>query len=120
MENKLKCNAGSCVYNYNQLCSANEIKVQGPNTHDGDNTFCGTYENRGAGSFVSSIGNTNFSGALSEVTGGENSMAPSVSCSAHHCTYNQEEKCQASAVQILGFNSDSAKGTECQTFHPEN
>lgn len=119
MDNKLKCDAASCVYNYNQLCSANQINVQGADTQSGDNTFCGTYENRGAGSFVSSLGNTNYSGAFNQVTGEKGTMNPTVLCTAKNCTYNEDEKCEADKVNILGSDSPEAKGTECQTFSPQ-
>ena len=114
----LECDASSCVYNYNQKCGANKIKVQGKGTMDGDNTFCGTFENKSLGNYISGLANANYLGALNQMTGNGGSLQPEVYCSAQNCTYNNQKVCTAPNVHILGFNSNVSETTECETFYP--
>lgn len=114
---KLKCNAVNCLYNYNTLCSADEIKVQGEGAMGSSSTSCGTFNSRSLGNFVSSIGNMNYAGAAKQMFSNTR-MEPHVLCDAVNCTYNTNQICDADAVQIQNEVSTTAEQTECQTFYP--
>ncbi|WP_425801931.1 DUF1540 domain-containing protein [Desulfitobacterium sp. Sab5] len=114
---KLKCNAANCLYNYNTICSADEIKVQGGGTTSGDATFCGTFSTRGLGNYVSSITNMNYGGAAKQLLS-NNRMEPHVLCDAVNCTYNSDQICNANGIEILNDVASAAEQTECQTFYP--
>ncbi len=113
----LKCEAENCLYNRNELCSAEAIEVQGGHTMGGRFTFCGTFSSKSLGNYVSSVGNMNYSGALQEVIS-DNVMDPKVLCNAVNCVYNSEKVCEADFVQIQNPVSSTAEQTECQTFYP--
>ncbi|MGE4272652.1 MAG: DUF1540 domain-containing protein [Desulfitobacterium sp.] len=119
MSIQLKCDAVNCVYNRGQLCSAEEIKVQGGQTTGGDDTFCGTFSSKSVGNFVSSMGNMNFSGSLKQMVSSEPVMDPKVHCNAVNCTYNSSEICHADHVAIRNESSHSAEETVCETFYPQ-
>lgn len=114
---KLKCNAVNCLYNYNTLCSADAIKVQGEAAMGSDSTFCGTFNSKSLGNYVSSIGNMNYGGAAKQMFS-NTTMEPQVLCDAVNCTYNTNQICNADAVQIQNAVSTTAEQTECQTFYP--
>lgn len=114
---KLKCNAVNCLYNYNTVCSADEIKVQGGSTTNGDTTFCGTFSTRDLGNYVSSITNMNYGGAAKQLFGNDQ-MEPHVLCDAVNCTYNSDKICNANGIEILNDVASIAEQTECQTFYP--
>jgi hypothetical protein len=118
--NQLKCDAQNCLYNQNQLCSAEEIKVQGGDTTGGSQTFCGTFNSKSVGNYVSSLGNMNYGGAIQQMVSSGEVMEPKVFCNAVNCTYNSEQICQADHVQIQNPTSSTAEQTECQTFYPRN
>lgn len=118
MSLQLKCNADHCLYNRSHLCSAETIEVQGGQTMGGDATFCGTFNSKELGNYVSSLGNMNYSGAAQQMFSGEPVMDPKVLCNAVNCVYNSEKLCQADAVQIQNEVSTTAEQTECQTFNP--
>lgn len=115
---KLKCKAVSCLYNYNTSCGADEIKVQGEQATHGESTFCGTFNTRNVGNYVSSIGNMNYGGTAKQVLSDHSVMEPHVLCDAVNCVYNENQNCSADAVQIQNEVSSTAEQTECQTFFP--
>lgn len=65
--NKLKCSAVNCLYNYDALCSAETIKVQGEQAMGSGATFCGTFSSKSIGNYVSSITNMNYGGAAKQL-----------------------------------------------------
>lgn len=115
---KLKCKAVNCLYNYNTLCGADEIQVQGGHAMGGSLTFCGTFNTRNVGNYVSSIGNMNYDGAAKQIFSDHPAMEPKVLCNAVNCVYNADQICDADAVQIQNEVSSTAEQTECQTFKP--
>lgn len=118
MEKKLKCNAVNCLYNYNSLCGADEIQVQGGHAMGGRFTYCGTFNTRSLGNYVSSIGNMNYDGAAQQMFNDHPMMEPNVLCNAVNCVYNADQQCTAVALQIQNEVSSTAEQTECQTFYP--
>ncbi|SHN87445.1 DUF1540 domain-containing protein [Desulfitobacterium chlororespirans] len=119
MSIQLKCDAVNCVYNRSHLCSAEEIEVQGGETTGGDATFCGTFNSKSLGNFVSSLGNMNYSGTLKQAVSAEPIMDPKIRCNAVNCTYNDQRYCHADQVEIRNEVSHTAEETECQTFYPK-
>lgn len=118
MSIQLKCDAVNCVYNRSRLCSAENIEVQGGQTMGGDATFCGTFNSKTVGNYMSSLGNMNYSESLKQVVSDEPVMDPMVHCTAVNCTYNSDKLCQADQVEIRNEVSSTAEETECQTFYP--
>lgn len=118
MDNKLKCNATNCLYNYNSLCGAEEIHVQGGQAMAGQNTFCGTFNTRSLGNYVSALGNMNYDEAAKQMFSDHPMMEPKVLCNAVNCVHNSDQVCTADAVQIQNEVSTTAEQTECQTFYP--
>lgn len=119
MSVQLKCDAVNCVYNRSHLCSAEEIEVQGGETTGGDATFCGTFNSKSLGSFVSSLGNMNYSESLKQAVSAEPIMDPKIRCNAVNCTYNDQRYCHADQVGIRNEVSHTAEETECETFYPK-
>ena len=118
MDNKLKCDAVNCVHNFNHLCAAEEIQIQGAHTMGGRFTYCDTFHSRSLGNYVSSLTNTNFNGVLNQFFTDEQVMAPKVLCNAVNCIYNSSNECEADNLQIVSEISTTAEQTECQTFYP--
>lgn len=115
--NKLKCSAVNCLYNYDALCSAETIKVQGEQAMGSGATFCGTFSSKSIGNYVSSITNMNYGGAAKQLFNTA-AMEPHVLCDAVNCIYNANQLCNADNVQIQNEVSTTAEQTECQTFYP--
>ena len=42
----ISCNALDCIYNQNNFCAANQIRVEAPEDTDGTLSICETYERR--------------------------------------------------------------------------
>lgn len=118
MDNKLKCDATTCVHNFNHLCGASTIQVKGGNTTDGNNTFCSTYAIKSTGNYISELGNVNLTGSVSQLFSDNQVMEPKITCNAINCKYNSNEICTAGELKIMGPSSSAPQQTECKTFHP--
>ena len=68
MDNKLKCDAVSCVHNLSHLCGAAAIEVHGGDTQVGQDTFCSTYAHRSLVNYVTEATNMNIGGAIAQAT----------------------------------------------------
>lgn len=104
----LKCYATTCVYNKEQLCSKGNIDVMGENAHLSEDTCCGSFRERSN----SSPQNNYTSGCGCETI--------QINCKAHHCSYNDNCKCTAAAIQVGGENAKDCQKTKCGTFQCEH
>lgn len=100
----LNCNAVTCIYNKDQLCSRGEIEVMGPDARVSDETSCGSFRDCNSASVTNSV---------KESCGCEKIK---IDCKAHECTYNEHCKCTAAAIDINGQNASTEKETKCKTF----
>ena len=82
----LKCSATKCLYNENELCSRGDIEITGNNAHRADETNCGSFRDR------ATAGMTN---SKAHHCGCEKI---NIDCKAQECTYNDQCKCTASAI----------------------
>jgi hypothetical protein len=119
MDNKLKCDAKTCAHNFNELCDASVIHVNGGNTHSGDNTFCDTYAVRSVGNYAAGLNNVNVAGSFAQAFTNKLVMDPKVYCTAMNCVYNENQVCDAAMLKIVGPDSTIPEQTECNTFYPQ-
>lgn len=107
--NKLKCTVTTCQHNADLLCNLNKIQVDGPAAEESSETCCVSYAERKSG--ANNLFGVNNSSA-SENT--------DIQCSAEHCAYNSNRKCQAESVKVAGCTADPCvvSETECATFRP--
>lgn len=99
----LKCSATTCVYNEDMLCSRGEIDVTGESARQADETSCGSFQERN-GSAMNSAKNH---------CGCETIQ---IDCKAQNCTYNEECKCTAAAIDVAGPGAKASGETKCETF----
>lgn len=118
MENRLKCHATTCMYNVERLCGADVVRVEGGDTHDGDDTFCSTYTLRDAQGLVSDAGSVRLNGFVNNTQAGPCVPEPKIECSAVNCRYNEDRLCFADELKVIGEDSKGPKQTECITFNP--
>ena len=89
----LKCSATKCLYNENELCSRGDIEITGDNAHRADETNCGSFRDR------ATAGMTN---SKAHHCGCEKI---NIDCKAQECTYNDQRKCTASAIDVAGCST---------------
>ncbi len=99
---ELKCKAESCTYNKNEYCCKGDIMVGGKHACDCDDTCCESFSERRADSFSSALNHP--------------SPTISVDCEVSKCTYNNNYKCLAEHVDIMGSGASNRKETACATF----
>ena len=46
----------------------------------------------------------------------ENEGYENIDCKAQECTYNDQRKCTASAIDVVGCSTDGCNETKCNTF----
>ena len=100
----LKCSATKCLYNENELGSRGDIEITGDNAHRADETNCGSFRDR------ATAGMTN---SKAHHCGCEKI---NIDCKAQECTYNDQRKCTASAIDVAGCSTDGCNETKCNTF----
>ena len=98
----LACSAQKCVYNDGMYCSKGDIKVGGENATRVQETCCTDFTERTTQGAKSSMGSA--------------SQKINVACEACHCVYNDEHKCTAGQIGIVGAGACTCEQTECGTF----
>lgn len=117
MNSRLSCNALNCVNNVNGLCSANVIHVIGAGAHKSRETMCDTFAPKGFINAVKNLPNMNVAGEIKQVFTTDNiEMSPIIKCEAINCKYNENRRCEAPNVQIIGPHADNSESTQCETF----
>ena len=101
---ELKCDVENCTYNEEHYCCKGDIMVGGKHACSTEDTCCESFAQRkeGRDSYTSSISHP--------------SRIISIDCEAVKCVYNNNYKCVADHVDIVGLGASDSKGTECSTF----
>ena len=100
----LKCSATKCLYNENELCSRGDIEITGDNAHRADETNCGSFCDRATAGMTN---NEAHHCGCEKIN---------IDCKAQECTYNDQHKCTASAIDVAGCSTDGCNETKCNTF----
>ena len=102
---ELKCGVVTCVHNKQNYCELDSIEVLGSSAQTPQQTSCG--------SFVEKKGD-NYSNDAREA-----SPTSSIVCHACECKYNEERKCNAGRINVMGSNARQTEETECATFNKQ-
>ncbi|MDP4090449.1 MAG: DUF1540 domain-containing protein [Bacillota bacterium] len=117
MNGRLSCSAVNCVHNMSGLCSANRILVNGMSAHSSSGTQCETFAEKGLKNAITHFTNINISGEIRQLMDRDGiHMYPEVGCNAVSCRYNDDRKCQADGLMIMGAHAETSDGTYCETF----
>ncbi len=100
----LRCSATTCVYNKDELCSKGEIDVIGESAMAADETSCGSFRERSYDSTQNSF------------TEGCGCEKINIDCAAQKCTYNENCRCTAAAIDVAGNGACDCRDTKCSTF----
>lgn len=98
----LVCSAQRCVYNDGMYCSKGDIKVGGEEASTPQETCCASFVDRTGQDGKSSMGSP--------------SQHIDVDCEACKCRYNEDCKCHADKIGIVGSAAHKCGQTECGTF----
>lgn len=120
---KVVCSVNTCThYITGNLCGALNIDImheeEGHMAREIDQTMCKTFhEANGITSYLGSIDNVNWSGALLEMVLPGQQMDPSISCTVASCKYWDEgRRCVATAIEVTGAMANECQDTNCKTF----
>lgn len=112
---KLKCNVYQCKYNYDSLCSRNNIDVGGMGSTCKTNTCCTNFEYRDNSQYLEEFAKL----------GEKPALQTEVYCDVVNCVFERGQKCYADKVVIknventnLPFTSSAV--THCQTFESKD
>lgn len=98
---KLNCSVQNCAYNAESCCSLGNVKVDGSShTEHTEGTCCNSFAEGGSGH--------NCSGVPADYS--------EIDCQATSCTYNENCRCHADSIQVVGNGADRCGETECGTF----
>lgn len=112
----LKCAAVACVHNIGNYCEAAVIHVKGGDTMEPVDTYCDTYSDKVAFNRNASQESMHAIKGLIDPITVDQTMDPTVACTAVNCVYNEGYSCGANDVDIIGPGSFRPEHTECQTF----
>lgn len=104
---ELKCGVVTCVHNYKNYCELDSIEVVGSSAQISEQTSCGSFVERKGEQY----GNT----MKDEV-----SAMSDIKCQAVECKYNEERKCYAGKISVMGTDANRTEETECATFKKES
>ncbi len=100
----LKCNVTNCTNNERNLCIRPNITVDGSTAQTSCDTYCHSFNRRTEGAKNSILGTPS---AKKETD---------IKCSATQCTYNSDNYCTATQVEVGGNGACRCSETECTTF----
>ena len=102
----LVCSAQSCGYNEAMYCCKGDILVGGEEAESSGDTCCTSFRENTGTSARNSMG-------------GSPSQTIYVDCDACNCVYNEEHKCHAEKIDIMGASASRSEQTACATFREE-
>ena len=102
---ELKCSVVTCVHNKQNYCELEAIEVVGSSAKMSEQTSCGSFVERKGESYSNSAKMA--------------SPTSDIKCQARECTYNQECKCHAGKISVMGSDAKRTEETECATFKKE-
>lgn len=100
---RLTCTVSNCINNENNLCCRPDIKVDGSNAHDKNQTCCHSFNHRSDCVTASMAANT-----PCEQT--------QVRCDACECAYNENTVCTADCICVEGDGACDCQQTCCGSF----
>ena len=100
---ELKCGVVTCVHNNLNYCELDAIEVLGSSAQTPEQTSCG--------SFVEKKGDS-YSNDAREATPTSN-----IVCQACEFKYNDNKKCHAGKINVMGSDASRTEETECATFN---
>ncbi|MCI5952212.1 MAG: DUF1540 domain-containing protein [Anaerostipes sp.] len=98
----LTCSAQSCIYNKGMNCSRGDIQVEGSQARSSEDTCCHSFEERTKNGAENSMGHA--------------SAVIDIDCKAETCVYNENCKCTAGKVGIVGASACEPEETECASY----
>ena len=101
---ELKCSVRSCSFQKDDCCCRGNITVEGAHANRNSETSCGSFQERSGSSMANSFTNS---------CGCEKIQ---IDCKAHNCTYNENCKCTAAAIDVAGSGAKVCSETKCDTF----
>lgn len=99
---ELSCKAETCTYNKEHYCCKGDIMVGGKHADNTEATCCESFVPVKKDSYTNTTKHP--------------SATISIDCEAVKCMYNNNYKCVAKKVDILGNGAMNSAGTACGTF----
>lgn len=99
---QLKCSAQTCIYNKDHYCSKGDIMVEGKDAKEPSGTCCGSFRERTRENASNTVGHP--------------SRTIDVDCEAVKCIFNDDCKCTADEIGIMGSHACDCQDTECGSF----
>lgn len=99
---KLECNVTSCLHNADNHCCRRAIVIDGQEAREKEQTCCGSFDENRDSSFRNVFKTP------------ENSVE--ISCEAVNCIYNENHRCEAKGIGVIGDGANRAEDTLCATF----
>ncbi|MDR3565464.1 MAG: DUF1540 domain-containing protein [Negativicutes bacterium] len=120
---KVICHVDQCTHWMSgDQCMAGKIAVYneeaGEASDKAADTQCKSFHpGRGVGDYVGALHNANVGGTLKAAFVDGTQITPAVDCYVNSCQYWQEENyCNASAIEINGRQAAKTSDTDCETF----
>lgn len=118
----VKCKVANCVHNMNgKQCTAANISIFNDesigNATSNCQTQCESFEENTLGNMVTSLGNSNISGAVTSMMMDGTQLTPHVRCYVNSCAYwTANNMCEASEISVDGHNASRKADTDCKTY----
>ena len=98
----LDCSVTGCMYNEANCCHKGNIKVEGEDAKESEDTCCGSFDENTGDSFKNLFKTPE--------------TRLEVNCEAVNCVFNEGHRCAAEHIGIGGGKASSASQTECTSF----
>ena len=99
---ELGCSVRNCLHNADGCCCKREILVDGYEAKEAFETCCASFDEAKEGLFSNL-----FQTPETRLT---------IECDAVRCRYNEDNRCQATRVDIAGDGAADSMETRCATF----
>ncbi len=103
---ELKCGVVTCVHNKENYCELDSIEVVGNSAQISEQTSCGSFMERKGDQYSN---DAKYASATSDIV-----------CQAQECKYNEQKKCYAGKISVVGSDAQRTEETECATFKKGN
>ena len=112
----LDCSVTGCMYNEANCCHKGNIKVEGEDAKESEDTCCGSFDENTGDSFKNLFKTPERGDRCAKNVTGDAPKNIEVACCAANCVFNKEEKCSADHIGIAGGNACNCRETECASF----
>lgn len=99
---RLECSVKNCIHNEEPYCCKGDITVEGSRARNTSETCCGSFQERTRECGCNSVGHR--------------SPDIEVECGAQKCVHNEDCKCAATRIGIVGGNATDCQDTQCASF----